>query len=172
MVVATQTRTTRTTMGGASWPPPLLHPYYHTTTTPLLRHQYNNTTPPLRRKRYHPDTRMRARARASPNPSRGEEASQSYQHQTVIPLPSAVQVNASSAFVKRNTTAPGGIESKPSSFFHLQDHPHLDLFSFAGSLLGTPKTDRGKIPRYKNAFPRPAVRSVCKSRAAVDAAAH
>eukprot|EP01046_Picozoa_sp_COSAG06_P011690 COSAG06_NODE_670_length_13210_cov_6.810464_11_plen_197_part_00 len=86
-----------------------------TGTTPLLHHHYYTTaTPPLHRKHYHPDTRARARARANPDPSRGEEASQPYQHQTVIPLPSAVQVNASSAFVKRNATAPG-IERKERS---------------------------------------------------------
>jgi exonuclease III len=53
--------------------------YYTTITTPLLHHYYTTTTTPLHRRRCHPDTRARTRTRANPNPSRGEEASQSYQ---------------------------------------------------------------------------------------------
>jgi hypothetical protein len=53
--------------------------HQHTTTPPLLHHYYTTTTTPLHRRRCHPDTRARTRTRANPNPSRGEEASQSYQ---------------------------------------------------------------------------------------------
>ena len=53
--------------------------HQHTTTPPLLHHYYTTTTTPIHRRRCHPDTRARTRTRANPNPSRGEEASQSYQ---------------------------------------------------------------------------------------------